>query len=65
MIVNAFKQVRNRGHREIFFTNVPQVGRVHTVNICFIVSGSKSKSLLVSWSLTSLFSTNMANIRDD
>jgi len=26
MIVNAFKQVCNRRHREVFFTNVPQVG---------------------------------------
>jgi len=29
MIVNAFKQVCNRRHREIFFTNVPQVGTFH------------------------------------
>jgi len=26
MIVNAFKQVCDRRHREVFFTNVPQVG---------------------------------------
>jgi len=29
MIVNACKQVCNRRLREIFFTNVPQVGTFH------------------------------------
>jgi len=29
MIVSAFKQVCDRRHREVFFTNVPQVGTFH------------------------------------
>ena len=29
MIVNAFKQVRDRRYREVFFTNVPRVGTFH------------------------------------
>jgi len=29
MIVSAFKQVRDRRHREVFFTNVPRVGTFH------------------------------------
>jgi len=29
MIVNSFKQVSKRGHREVFFMNVPQVGILH------------------------------------
>jgi len=29
MIVNSFKQVCKSGHREVFFTNVPQVGTFH------------------------------------
>jgi len=29
MIVDAFKQVCGRRHREVFFTNIPQVGIFH------------------------------------
>jgi len=29
LIVNAFKQVCDRRHREVFLTNVPQVGTFH------------------------------------
>jgi len=29
MTVNSFKQVCKTGHREVFFTNVPQVGTFH------------------------------------
>jgi len=29
MIANAFKQVCDKRHREVFFTNVPQIGTFH------------------------------------
>ena len=37
MIVNAFKQVCNRRHCEVFLTNVPKLA--HSSNMCFTVSG--------------------------
>jgi len=33
MIVSAFKQVCDRRHREVFFTNVPQVGKTQRLTI--------------------------------